>query len=90
MRVLLLGAGGREHALRVEARAKSRCSALYIAPGNAGTVDLGINVPVEANEFEAVRKLCITEHIDMLIVGPEEPLVKGIVDFLKKDKICKA
>lgn len=81
MNILLLGSGGREHALAWKLRKSDRCSSLFIAPGNAGTAQCGTNVSLSPLDFEAVAKFCTVENIEMVVVGPEEPLVKGIVDF---------
>jgi phosphoribosylamine--glycine ligase len=81
MRILLLGSGGREHALAWKLRQSNRCSALFIAPGNAGTAQCGTNVFLSPLDFEAVAQFCTAQNIEMVVVGPEEPLVKGIVDF---------
>lgn len=85
MRILILGAGGREHAFAWKLSQSTHCENLFIAPGNAGTAQLGVNLPFGVNDFEAVRKFCIEEKVDLVLVGPEEPLVKGITDFLKSD-----
>jgi phosphoribosylamine--glycine ligase len=85
MNILLLGSGGREHALAWKLRQSSLCSDLFIAPGNAGTAQCGINLPFAATDFEAVKSCCVDHYIDMVIVGPEEPLVKGIVDYLVQE-----
>jgi phosphoribosylamine--glycine ligase len=85
MNILLLGSGGREHALSVKISQSPLCSQLFIAPGNAGTASCGINLPFTVNDFSSIREACATHHIDMVIVGPEEPLVNGIVDYLKSD-----
>jgi phosphoribosylamine---glycine ligase len=85
MNILLLGSGGREHALAWKLRQSSLCSDLFIAPGNAGTAQCGINLPFAATDFEAIKACCIEHYIDMVIVGPEEPLVKGIVDYLVEE-----
>jgi len=82
MRILLLGSGGREHALAWKMAQSPHCEKLFIAPGNAGTAKLGTNLSFGVNDFEAIRKTCIKEKIDLVLVGPEEPLVKGITDFL--------
>src|SRR5215213_9080364 len=82
MNILLLGSGGREHALSWKLSQSKLCSKLFIAPGNAGTAQCGTNLPFSVTDFEAIKKACIDEFIDMVIIGPEEPLVKGIVDFL--------
>ena len=86
MNILLLGSGGREHALARKLRYSKTCSRLLIAPGNAGTADYGENVNISPTDFDALKTLCINEFIEMVIVGPEEPLVKGIYDFFKNDK----
>ena len=86
MNILLLGSGGREHALAWKLSQSEHCSRLFIAPGNAGTAECGTNLPFAATDFAAIKKACLDEKVDMVIVGPEEPLVKGIVDFLKEDK----
>jgi phosphoribosylamine--glycine ligase len=86
MNILLLGSGGREHALAWKISQSTLCSQLFIAPGNPGTAHCGINIDIPATDFEAVKKSCIDNAIDMLVVGPEEPLVKGIRDFFKADK----
>jgi phosphoribosylamine--glycine ligase len=85
MNILLLGSGGREHALAWKLVQSSHCTRLFIAPGNAGTADCGINVDLNPLDFEAVKKLCLREQIGMVLVGPEEPLVRGIVDFFAAD-----
>jgi phosphoribosylamine--glycine ligase len=81
MKILLLGSGGREHALAWKLAQSPLCSSLFIAPGNAGTSGCGVNVNLSPLDFEAVGKYCIAENIGMVVVGPEEPLVRGIVDF---------
>ncbi|MGZ3838858.1 MAG: phosphoribosylamine--glycine ligase [Flavisolibacter sp.] len=85
MNILLLGSGGREHALAWKFKQSPLCARLMVAPGNAGTALCGTNLPIGVTDFEAIRDCCKKEAIDLLVVGPEEPLVKGIVDFLKKD-----
>lgn len=85
MNILLLGSGGREHALAFKLSQSPLCKKLFIAPGNAGTAQCGTNKPFATTDFEAVKRCCINEAIDMVIVGPEEPLVNGIVDFLKDE-----
>lgn len=83
MNILLMGSGGREHALAWKMSQSSQCSKLYIAPGNAGTSACGTNVDISVSDFESIKNFCITSQIDMVVVGPEEPLVKGIYDFIK-------
>ncbi|HEY1022446.1 MAG TPA: phosphoribosylamine--glycine ligase, partial [Flavisolibacter sp.] len=82
MNILLLGSGGREHALAWKISQSKLCSKLLIAPGNAGTAQCGSNVSFSATDFNAIKKCCIDEAIEMVVIGPEEPLVKGLVDFL--------
>ncbi len=81
MKILLLGSGGREHALAWKLAQSPHCSSLFIAPGNAGTSGCGVNINLSPLDFEAVGAYCIAENIGMVVVGPEEPLVRGIVDF---------
>jgi len=75
MNILLLGSGGREHAIAWKLAQSPLLSRLFIAPGNAGTAQCGTNLAIAVNDFPAVREACITHHIDMLVVGPEDPLV---------------
>lgn len=89
MNILLLGSGGREHALAWKIAQSAHCSALFIAPGNAGTQLCGTNVPLNPTDFNALRGFCLENKIDMLVVGPEEPLVKGIYDFFDTDESLK-
>ena len=84
-RVLLLGSGGREHALAWKIAQSPKVDKLFIAPGNAGTSSVGENVAVRADDFDAIRTLCLNESINMVVVGPEDPLVKGIYDYFKAD-----
>ena len=86
MKILLLGSGGREHALAWKIAQSSKCEKLYIAPGNAGTGNCGENVQMKADDFEAVKTFCVEKGIDMVVVGPEDPLVKGIYDDMKADE----
>ncbi len=85
MKVLLLGSGGREHALAWKLKQSPKLTELIIAPGNAGTAELGTNIDINPNDFEAVKKVALDHQIDMLVVGPEEPLVRGIKDFFLND-----
>jgi phosphoribosylamine---glycine ligase len=85
MRILLLGSGGREHALAWKLSQSPLCESLFIAPGNAGTAQCGTNLPVGINDFAAIKKACIHNKIDLVIVGPEEPLVNGVTDYLISD-----
>jgi len=90
MKILLLGSGGREHALAWKLIKSSHCSGLFIAPGNAGTAQCGTNVDLSPVDFEGIKKFCNKEKIGMVIVGPEEPLVKGIADFFAADASLKS
>lgn len=83
MNILLLGSGGREHVLAWKLAQSKLLNELFIAPGNAGTLQFGTNLPVSLTDFDAIAATCISKKIDMVVVGPEEPLVKGIYDFLK-------
>lgn len=85
MRILLLGGGGREHAFAWKLKQSPACEQLYVAPGNAGTNGLGINVDIKPVDFEAVKTFVLNSDINMVIVGPEQPLVDGIVDFFEND-----
>ena len=89
MKILLLGSGGREHALAWKIAQSSKCEKLFIAPGNAGTSDCGENVAIKADDFEAIKQFVVEKGIDMVVVGPEDPLVKGIYDDLKTDERTK-
>ena len=84
MKILLVGGGGREHTLAWKIRQSHLCEQLFIAPGNAGTILCGENVDIRINDFEKLSAFCIANKIDIVMVGPEEPLVKGIYDFFKK------
>jgi len=83
--ILLIGSGGREHALAWKIKQSPETEKLYIAPGNAGTASIGINVPIEATDFESLKKFVLEHAVTMVVVGPEDPLVKGIYDFFKHD-----
>ena len=85
MKILLLGSGGREHALAWKIAQSKKVDRLFIAPGNAGTSLVGENISMKADDFDTVKAFCISECIDMVVVGPEDPLVKGIYDCLKAD-----
>ena len=89
MNILLLGSGGREHALAWKIAQSEKCKQLYIAPGNAGTSNCGENVNIKADDFDALKTFCVTHDINMVVVGPEDPLVKGIYDDFKNDERTK-
>ncbi len=86
MRILLLGSGGREHALAWKMAQSSILEALFIAPGNAGTMELGVNVDLSVNDFKGIKKFVLENEIDTVVVGPEDPLVNGIADFFDADE----
>lgn len=85
MNILLLGSGGREHAFAHSIAKSNKCSQLFIAPGNPGTLQLGINVPIATTDFAAIKSFALENEIKMIIVGPEAPLVEGIYDFVVND-----
>ena len=85
MNILLLGSGGREHALAWKIAQSSKVERLFIAPGNAGTRQVGENVPLKADDFDGIRQFVIEHAINMVVVGPEDPLVKGIYDYFAAD-----
>lgn len=89
MKILLLGGGGRIHVFAWKISQSPLCNKLYIAPGNAGTADLGVNTDIDFMDFDAVREVVIREGIDFVIVGPEAPLVAGIVDYFQADPVLK-
>ncbi|HEY0678801.1 MAG TPA: phosphoribosylamine--glycine ligase [Chitinophagaceae bacterium] len=88
MNFLLLGSGGREHALAWKIIQSSLCTRLFIAPGNAGTAKCGTNVSLSLKDFSAIKQFCIDHKVDMIIVGPEEPLVNGIADYFEGTSIA--
>ena len=85
MNILILGAGGREHAIAWKLKQSPKLENLFIAPGNAGTADVGTNIPIGVNDFEGIRNTVLSNKVDMVIVGPEDPLVNGIHDFFLND-----
>ncbi|HEY5370082.1 MAG TPA: phosphoribosylamine--glycine ligase [Hanamia sp.] len=89
MKILILGSGGREHAFCWKISQSTLCDQLFIAPGNTGTAQFGENIPIDFNDFERIKEVCISKEIEMVVVGPEEPLVKGIYDFFKNDDFLK-
>ena len=89
MKLLLLGSGGREHALAWKIAQSPKIEKLFIAPGNAGTASVGENVPLKADDFEGIKAFALQNAIDMVVVGPEDPLVKGVYDFFKQDAQLK-
>ena len=89
MKILLLGSGGREHALAWKIAQSKKVEKLFIAPGNAGTALVGENVNIKADDFEALKNFCVDNGVNMVVVGPEDPLVKGIYDDFKNDERTK-
>ena len=85
MKILLLGSGGREHALAWKIAQSTKVEKLFIAPGNAGTASCGENVAIKADDFETLKQFTVDNGVDMVVVGPEDPLVKGIYDEFKND-----
>ena len=86
MKLLLLGSGGREHALAWKIAQSQKIERLFIAPGNAGTASVGENVNIKADDFDGIKSFVLENDIDMVVVGPEDPLVKGVYDFFKQDE----
>ena len=89
MKLLLLGSGGREHALAWKIAQSPKIEKLYIAPGNAGTREVGENVAIKADDFDAIKQFTLDNDIQMVVVGPEDPLVKGIYDYFRNDEALK-
>ena len=89
MNVLILGSGGREHAFAWKIAKSSSCNQLFIAPGNSGTAQLGVNINIGINDFKSIKKFVLTENIELVLVGPEDPLVNGIYNFFKEDEQLK-
>jgi phosphoribosylamine--glycine ligase len=90
MKILILGSGGREHALSWKIAQSPKVEHIYIAPGNAGTAMTGTNLPIDVNDFETIKTAVIEKEIDMLLVGPEVPLVEGIHDFFANDPVLRS
>ena len=87
MTILLLGSGGREHAFAWKMTQSPLCEKLFVAPGNAGTSTIATNVAMSPTDFDAIKAFVIQENVKMVVVGPEDPLVKGIYDFFKQDDV---
>jgi len=85
MNILILGSGGREHTFAYNIVSSPKCDKLFVAPGNAGTESIATNIPISINDFSEVKRCVLLYNIDMVIVGPEEPLVRGIADFFSND-----
>ena len=84
MNILILGSGGREHAFAKKISESKRCKQLFIAPGNPGTAQFGINVPIQVTDIASVKQFCLNNKMDMLVVGPEAQLVEGITDAFRR------
>ena len=89
MNILILGSGGREHAIAWKVAQSPKVKSIFVAPGNAGTGNVGTNLPVELDDFNSIKMVVIEKDVDMVIVGPEAPLVNGIYDFFINDPILK-
>jgi phosphoribosylamine--glycine ligase len=89
MNILVIGSGGREHTLAWKLAQSKQCEQLYVAPGNAGTAEIAENVAIEVTDFEGIKELVLSKQIGLVIVGPEAPLVAGVVDFFKADKYLR-
>ena len=89
MNILLIGSGGRENALAWKMAQSHQCDEIFIAPGNPGTAQFGTNLSIEINDFDALKKAALAHQIEMIVVGPEEPLVKGIYDFFANDPLTE-
>ena len=89
MNILVLGSGGREHTFAYKIAASERCSQLFVAPGNAGTASIATNLPLSVTDFDAIKKAVLEHAIEMVVIGPEDPLVQGVYDFFKEDADLK-
>jgi phosphoribosylamine--glycine ligase len=89
MNILIIGSGGREHALAWKIKQSSTCKNLYVVPGNAGTSQVATNAPIAVDDFSSLGKFCVDHNIELVVVGPEGPLVKGIRNFFQADPMLK-
>ena len=89
MKILILGGGGREHTFAYKMAQSSKCTQLFVAPGNAGTAEIAKNIDLKVTDFKAIKEFVLKENIEMLVVGPEDPLVEGITDFFAEDDLLK-
>ena len=85
MNILVLGSGGREHTFTHQIAKSPQCNALFVAPGNAGTARIATNLKISVTDFQSIKAAVLTHNIEMVVVGPEDPLVQGIYDFFKGD-----
>ena len=90
VKILLIGSGGREHAFAWKLSQSKKCETLFIAPGNAGTKDCGENIDLDVKSFSAIKDFVLQNKVELVIVGPEEPLVNGITDFFLDDEKLKS
>jgi phosphoribosylamine--glycine ligase len=90
MKILILGSGGREHAFAWKIQQSALCDKLFVAPGNAGTSQPGVNINIPVTNFNAIKDFCVENKIEMVVVGPEDPLVLGIYDYFKKDELLSS
>src|SRR5690606_22459735 len=89
MNILVLGSGGREHTFAWKIKQSAKCNQLFVAPGNAGTAQIAENLPIAVNDFEAIKTAVLHHNIQLVVVGPEDPLVLGIYDFFQQDEMLK-
>jgi phosphoribosylamine--glycine ligase len=89
MNILIIGSGGREHAFAWKISQSPKTEKLFIAPGNAGTAEFGTNLGIDVTDFDSIRKAVLDNQINMVVVGPEDPLVNGIADFFANDELLK-
>src|SRR6187399_655976 len=89
MNILVIGNGGREHALAWKIRQSPLCTKVFVAPGNAGTSEAAENVPIAVDDFEKLGKFCLDTSVGLVVVGPEGPLVQGIRDYFENDPALK-
>ena len=87
MKIGIIGSGGREHAICISLKNSNKINKLFCFPGNAGTEEIAKNINIDTNDFESIKNFIIDNNIDLIVVGPEKPLVKGIVDFFQKNNI---
>jgi len=89
MNILIIGSGGREHAIGWKLKQSKQCGKLFFVCGNAGTGQLGVNLPCDITDFSGIKHICVEEQIELVVVGPEHPLVEGIVDYFRADKVLR-
>ncbi len=87
MKIGIIGSGGREHAICISLKNSGKINKLFCFPGNAGTEEIAENINIDSNDFEGIKNFIINNNVDLVVVGPEQPLVGGLVDYLEKFKI---